>query len=480
MPKFVPPASRVQGERMSKIRSFLIFRISHLIGWLLFTALFVQAQGVIPGRYIVTFEPKVKDHGAAADQLAKGHGFHVRNIYRHALQGMIIEVPPEAGPALMNALRRNPMIRSVVPDRRVSLTAQTAPKGIRRVDAVRGIGVRANTGVGIDVAVMGSGIDSTHRDLHVDTTRNATCIDGNPCITGPGTGEDGFGHGTSVAGVIAALNNNVDLVGVAPQVNLISVQVFDSNGNSSDGDIIAGIDHLISLNQTNLIEVVNMSFRDICTDSSGANSPCAGNADIQPLETALQNLANSGTTIVAAAGNDFIDTKYVEPASSSAAIAVSAIADSNGMPGGGGSAVCVSRLAIFASNLHLMIRSHRFQTLGVASPCDCSGHGRDDVSQGGGTTRNSGTSSLLPHAAGVAAIFIRDRLNRGEQTPFPSRVRQALIQTGECYQSGSGAGNLFYGTTGCPSVWPGDPDGIGEPIVRADKHRQLCPPYTGA
>jgi hypothetical protein len=461
---------------MSKTLSSPTIRGAHLIALLAVTALFAQAKGVIKGRYIVTFEPTVADSAATGRQISQTHGFKVRGVYRNALQGMVIEVPQAAAPALVNALRRNPQIRSVVPDHLVTLTAQTKPKGVRRVAAELGIGIRANAGTGIDVAVMDSGIDSTHRDLDVDTTRNATCIHGNPCVTGAGTGEDVLGHGTSVAGAIAALDNSVDLVGVAPAVNLISVQVFDSNGESSNSDIIAGIDYLLTLNQTNLVEVVNMSFRDICTDTNGANAPCAGNPDIQPLETALQNLANSGTTIIAASGNDAIDTKFVMPASSNAVIAVSAMADSNGLPGGGGAKVCVSRLGNFCLQTTPDDSFAPFSNFGGAVAVTAPGTDELLLAKGGGTTKASGTSFAAPYAAGVAAIFVRDRLNRGEATPSPGKVKKALIQTGECYQKGSGAGFLFYGTTGCPSVWPGDSDGIAEPLVRADNIANFVAP----
>lgn len=460
---------------MPKARGSLMVRGTHLVVLFAFSALFAPAQGVIPGRYIVTFEPTVADPATAGQQLSQAHGFQIRNAYRYALRGILIEVAPAAGPALVDALRRSSLIRSVVQDRQVRLTAQTDPKGVRRVAAEPGIGVRANTGTGIDVAVMDSGIDAAHQDLDVDASRSAVCINGTPCVPASSPVQDAVGHGTSVAGAIAALDNNVDLVGVAPGVNLLSVQVFNSSGQSSDGDIIAGIDHLITLNQTNLVEVVNMSFREICTNSSGANTPCAGHPDFQPLETALQNLTNSGTTIIAASGNDAIDTKFVMPASSSAVTAVSAMADSNGLPGGGGSNVCLSRLGNFCLQSTPDDSYAPFANFGEV--VDVIAPGADELllARGGGTRRASGTSFAAPYAAGVAAIFIRDRLNRGEPTPLPATVRQALIETGECYESGSGAGDLFYGTTGCPSAWPGDSDGFREPLVRADNVANFGP-----
>lgn len=463
---------------MSKTQGSLIVRGAHFIAMLAYMALFAHAQGVIPGRYIVTFEPTVADPAAAGQQLSQLHGFQVRNAYRYALQGMLVEVSPAAGPALVDALLRNPLIHSVVPDRQVTLAAQTDPKGVRRVAAEFGIGIRANAGTGIDVAVMDSGIDSAHQDLAVDVNHSVVCVGGTPCVPASNPVQDVVGHGTSVAGAIAALDNNVDLVGVAPGANLISVQVFNSSGQGSDGDIIAGIDYLMSLNnaaQPNLVEVVNMSFREICTNSSGANTLCAGHPDFQPLETALQNLTSSGTTIVAATGNDAIDTKFVMPASSSAVIAVSAMADSNGLPGGGGSSVCLSRLGNFCLQSTPDDSYAPFSNFGGVVAVIAPGADELLLARGGGTRRASGTSFAAPYAAGVAAIFIRDRLNRGEVTPLPATVRQALIETGECYESGSGAGDLFNETSGCPAAWPGDSDGFREPLVRADNIANFGP-----
>src|SRR5262245_48118451 len=215
---------------MSKTRSFLVICGTHMIAMLALMALFAQAQSVIPGRYIVTFEPTVNDPAAAGQQLSQAHGFQIRSAYRYALHGMLIEVAPAAGPALVDALRRNPLVGSVVQDRLVTLTAQTDPKGVRRVSAELGIGTRANTGAGIDVAVMDSGIDSAHQDLAVDVGHSVVCLGGTPCVPASNPVQDVVGHGTSVAGAIAALDNSVDLVGVAPGANLISVQVFNSSG----------------------------------------------------------------------------------------------------------------------------------------------------------------------------------------------------------------------------------------------------------
>src|SRR5688572_19704623 len=110
---------------MPKTRGSVTIRIAFFTVLLALTASTAHAQGVIPGRYIVTFEPTVADPAVAGQQLSLTHGFQVRNVYRNAFQGMLIEVSPAAGPTLVDALRRSPLIRSVVQDRQVTLTAQT-------------------------------------------------------------------------------------------------------------------------------------------------------------------------------------------------------------------------------------------------------------------------------------------------------------------------------------------------------------------
>src|SRR5262245_24771986 len=84
------PISSPEGERMSKTRT-LVIRGTHLIAVFALMGLLAQAQGVIPGRYIVTFETTVSDPAAAGQQLRQAHGFQIRSAYRYALQGMLIE-----------------------------------------------------------------------------------------------------------------------------------------------------------------------------------------------------------------------------------------------------------------------------------------------------------------------------------------------------------------------------------------------------
>lgn len=421
-----------------------------------------QPDGRVPNRYIVSFEPGVMDTAGVAAEIASIRGVHLRNTFTYALRGVVIDISSSSTAGILTALRNNPRVRHIAADHYVSV-ADTNPKGVRRVSAEFGIGMRANSGANIDVVVMDTGIDFSHPDLasNVDTANSVQCLAGNPCMPG---GQDDEGHGTNVASAVAAAADGSGIVGVSPAVNLIAVKVLDATGNGTFSNVIAGIDHILYLNQNmDLVEVVNMSFREIC------GSSCDG-PDYQPVHQAVQNLVASGTTVIAAAGNDAIDVSQVVPARWAEVITVSAMADSDGLPGADG-----PQIRIFPNQRYKDDNFASFSNYGAGVDVIAPGVKELLAKLGGGTEENTGTSFAAPYAAGVAAIFIRDRLDRGEPTPLPGTVRRALIETGECYESGGNAGTLYHGTSGCPQDWPGDPDNAAEPLVRADNVANFGP-----
>lgn len=419
---------------------------------------FLQAQTpgeIIPGRFLVTFRSNVTAPVAVAQELSRAHGFTVRHVYRFAVRGMAIEVPGRAPDKILNALRRDPRVRSVGPDRYLAAFApQTVPKGIDRINAEPGLG--ANTGSGIRAAIVDTGLDFAHPDLNVDEANSRNCIGSLFLFCGPG-GDDDNGHGTFVGGIVAALNNGIDVVGVGPEIILVSIKVLDSNGSGSFADVIAGLDHLSALNDLGIpIGVANMSLGatcSVCTDDS--TDPV-----IDLFHQAVQALVSRGTTVVVAAGNAGADATFTVPASFDEVVTVSALTDTDGQPGGNGNSFILPGLGKFDDDTFAKF-SNRGADIDVIAP----GVSETSLKLGGGTTSGSGTSFSSPHAAGVAALFIRDQLDKGQPSPSPGIVRQALIETGECHEGG---GLIFYGTTGCSEVWPKDPDGIPEPLVRAD------------
>ena len=191
-------------------------------------------------------------------------------------------------------LAGHPDVIAIVPDRPVSAhakpggsggsTGQVVPAGVQRIGAVPG--VLPWTGAGIGVAVVDTGIDFNHADLGPL---------GAACFSAFGACQDDNGHGTHVTGIIAARNNTIDVVGVAPAAVAYAVKVLNAQGSGQDSTIMAGLDW-IAQNADLVsppIRVVNMSL----------GRP--GTPDDNPaLRGAVQAARSKGISIVVSAGND--------------------------------------------------------------------------------------------------------------------------------------------------------------------------------
>jgi len=431
---------------------------SCLFGFFFQIAAVAQEPGdVIPGRYIVLFRSDVPSPAAAAQELGRAHGFQVRHIYQFALRGMAIELPADARAQsrILGALQRDGRVRAIGQDRVIAAFADTAPKGVRRINA----NPSPNTGAGIRVAIVDTGLAFSHPDLaaNINTSLSRTCIGANPnCSAGGG---DDNGHGTFVGGIVAAAANNAQLIGVAPQTELIAIKVLNSSGSGSFSDINAGLDYLTSLasSSSTFVHVANMSLGarcSVCTDNST-------DPTIASFHTAVRSLVNSGTTVVVAAGNDGVDASTTVPASFDEVVTVSALADFDGLPGGQGGSVVIIGMGRVADDSFA-----KFSNSGADIDVIAPGVNETSLSLSGGTSTGSGTSFSSPHAAGVAAIYIKHHLAQSGTLPSPETVRRALIETGEC---ANGAGTILHGATGCSQKWSGDPDSFAEPLVRADK-----------
>ena len=174
---------------------------------------------------------------------------------------------------------------------------QVVPWGIARIKADQCWG--SATGLGVKVAVLDTGIDTNHPDLKNNIKGGVNTILSQKSY------KDDNGHGTHVAGIIAAENNQIGVVGVAPQAELYAVKVLDRKGNGWLSDIIEGLDWCIKNN----MRVVNMSL--------GSTS------DNQSFHEATHNVYLAGISIVASAGNDSDGIRY--PAKYEEVIAVSAV-----------------------------------------------------------------------------------------------------------------------------------------------------------
>ena len=257
-------------------------------------------------------------------------------------------------------------------------SGETVPWGVRAVWRGQDISSRGNVGAGSWAFVIDSGILTTTGDLNVNTAWSRSWVAGETPFT------DGVGHGTHVAGTIAALANGIGVVGVAPGAEVVSLKVFDSFGNSaSNSAIIAAIDHAVSVITTNNLDrskvVINMSL---------------GGGFSSALDTAVRNAANLGIRFSIAAGNGNssgvgVDADTVSPASAGDhpnVYTVSAV-DS------------AYRMAAF-SNWDRIDASDSLDDVDVAAP----GVGVLSYNASGQLASWSGTSMAAPHVAGLLLL----------------------------------------------------------------------------
>jgi subtilisin len=382
------------------------------------------ASDIVANEWIVTMVADA-DPNVEAPELARSHGGQAGHIYENVLHGFSFHGSPQAAAALS----RNPRIASVIPNRVVRAVAETLPTGVRRIDASHPTAVDAHdlgfTGAGITVAILDTGIQSNHEDLvgKVVPSLGKNCM--NPTLEPA----DGNGHGTHVAGTVAAISgNSIGVIGVAPSASLAAVKVLDDNGSGTLASAICGVDW-VTAHATD-IKVANMSL-----SGDGSDVGCNDGG----LHKALCDSVAAGVVYVVAAGNSSNNASNSVPAAYPEVITVSALNDSDGEPG-------ADSLASFSN---------------FGSIVDVIGPGVNILSTYNGNryATGSGTSMASPHVAGVAAL-----VRSANPALTPAQVEDLLKSSGECPNTSQNTGG---GTCAGQGQWSGDPDGIPEPLINA-------------
>lgn len=175
----------------------------------------------------------------------------------------------------------------------VTATAQTSTE--KRLTTI-GVVPTPDAGRGVRVGVIDSGVDFTHPDLGGTTSSSfptARVARGWDFVDGDGVPADCYGHGTHVAGIVAANGNpkTGGAFGVAPGVTLGVYRVFDCNGDATTEDILAAMDRAYA----DGMNIINLSL-----GASSASWPGGGS---YPLTQAAATLVRKGIVVVAAAGN---------------------------------------------------------------------------------------------------------------------------------------------------------------------------------
>ena len=316
------------------------------------SGLMITTAGAVP--VIIGFKDK------AHPEIVQPYG-KVTQSYKY-VPAVAADLPEQA----IENLKKNNKIAYVEPDYEVNALGETVPWGITKIGAPL-VHTNGNKGTGINVAIIDTGINYNHPDLHGNYKGGYDFVndDVDPL--------DDNGHGTHCAGIIAAADNDIGVIGVAPEANLYSLKMLDSKGSGYISDLIAAIEWAIETRKdadtSNDIQIVSMSL--------GSNS------GVTALETACSQAYDSGILLVAAAGNDGNRR---------------GTGDSVDYPGAYSSVIAV------AATDFTNIRAS-FSSTGPAVELAAPGVNILSTYQGD-LTSLSGTSMACPHVAGTAALVL--------------------------------------------------------------------------
>jgi subtilisin len=380
----------------------------------------------VSGRYIVQFRSDV-DVKRATDKITARNDAEVEHVFKSALKGFSGLISDTD----LESLKRNRDVLRIEPDLETYALDQTLPVGVDRIDAdlnsfasIDGLDDR----VDVDIAILDSGADLDHPDLNV--FKNVNCSPGPYGGLGckEDTAHDFFGHGTHVAGIAGALDNDFGVVGVAPGARLWVAKVLNNGGIGRLSWLLAGIDW-VTENAAD-IEVVNLSLGIVGNSSA--------------LRTAIQGAVDLGVVFVAAAGNGSEDIygddltfgtggDDVQPASFPEVVAVSALADSDGQGGGTGPATSFGdddTLVTFLNFSTNVVVGNPVNSPGAAIDFAAPGMGIYSTWPGADYNTKNGTSMASPHVAGAVALYIAEN-GRAYTAADVAFIRQAMINSAD-------------------------------------------------
>ncbi|MDQ3080039.1 MAG: S8 family serine peptidase [Pseudomonadota bacterium] len=258
------------------------------------------APRFILNEFICSFDNTVVRGSARAEaqRAAAPGGGVLLHVYSNSIRGFAVRMPAEPDPRSQVAKLRgaNSKITRCERDQIMQISPQGKPGGGGGSAAqVTDWGVARVGGPGPLVSgrtawVIDTGIDLDHPDLNVDVARSKSFIrDLSP--------DDGNGHGSHVAGTIAARNNAIGVVGVAPGATLVAVRVLDRRGSGTNSGVIAGVDYVADVGAAG--DVANMSL---------------GGGVSALLDEAVVRAASTGIRFVLAAGNESDNANNHSPA----------------------------------------------------------------------------------------------------------------------------------------------------------------------
>jgi len=343
------------------------------------TVVWAQQPNMVP--VLIGFN---RQPGPAQEALVRGAGGTIKYTY-HLVPGIAAALPQAA----IDALRRNPNVTTIEADgffHKIDAELDNT-WGVKRIGAGT-VHAAGNKALNVPVAIIDTGIDYSHSDLGGCLGASCKVAGGFDFVNNDADPLDDEGHGTHVAGTVAALDNDAGVVGVAPEAKLYALKVLNSSGSGSFSDIIKALEWVVN---NGTIKITNNSY---------GSSTDPGTL----VKAAFDNAYAAGVLHIAAAGNSGScagkNDSVGYPAKYSSVVAVAATNSSDTRPcwSSTGSAVEISAPGVSINSTKL----------------------------GGGYVVYSGTSMASPHVTGVAALVL------GTGAPLTNvQIRDILTSTAQ-------------------------------------------------
>lgn len=325
-----------------------------------------------------------------ANAFAKRAKSSIKYVYANSIKGFTINMPCQAADRAFGA---SALVSAMEPDSIVSISkgkpnrggGGTSPEQQKEDWGVGRVGGPID-GSGTTAWVIDTGVDLNHPDLNIDSNRGFSVFRGKQ--------DDQNGHGTHVAGTIAAIDNGIGSIGVAPGATIVPVRVLDRKGSGTMSGVIAGVDFVAE--NAGAGDCVNMSL---------------GGGPSELLDDAVIEAAKSGAYFVLAAGNSGEDAINHSPA----------------RVGGENLDDNIFTIAAIAENTDQM---PSWSNYGDAVEYAAPGVSIFSLWKDGGTKTISGTSMAAPHACAVLMLKGLDHWVN-ETTIDRNELAYPIIHTGK-------------------------------------------------
>lgn len=259
---------------------------------------------VVAGAYIVTYQPEQTLTSTGSARLAAAEAIASQFLTSRKIVNAQADILFSVGQTTTflanltekesDQLKADPSVTLIEPDRIMSIcscvdvaTSSTLTWNVTQTGYGRG-----DLQTGKTAWIIDTGIDLDHPDLSVDVTRSRSFVSGKT------SADDENGHGTHVAGIIAAKNNEIGITGVASGATLVALRVLDDEGEGRLSGIIQALNYVIQNGKAG--DVVNLSL--------------GGEGGSLALEKAIAQAADAGILFAIAAGNDGKDVADYSPA----------------------------------------------------------------------------------------------------------------------------------------------------------------------